>query len=211
MKIKRINTILIMLMALFCNANGQILSVSSIEVEAEKRAELVINAEGISGMTALQFNLSLPNGVSLDETNIRLGQTVANHKLGIRPLAGDTRMFVLYSLSKASIADGELLRLPITVGSKTGVSNGSLNAIRTATPLAVSHKCNDVLFTINIINKSYLRGDANGDGIVNGTDIQAVINCILAGEYDEKADVNQNGVVNGTDIQEIINIILGMN
>ena len=54
-----------------------------------------------------------------------------------------------------------------------------------------------------------IKGDVNGDGIVNGTDIQAVINVIVANEYDEKADVNQDKVVNGTDIQEIINIIVG--
>jgi hypothetical protein len=56
-----------------------------------------------------------------------------------------------------------------------------------------------------------VKGDVNGDGVVNGTDIQAVINCILAGEFNKKADVNADGVVNGTDIQEIINIILGQN
>jgi hypothetical protein len=61
------------------------------------------------------------------------------------------------------------------------------------------------------IGSQGLKGDVNGDGIVNGTDIQAVINCILAGEYDEKADVNKDNVVNGTDIQEIINIILRSN
>ena len=53
-----------------------------------------------------------------------------------------------------------------------------------------------------------IKGDVNGDGIVNGTDIQAVINFIVAGEFDAKADVNQDGKVNGTDIQEIINIIV---
>jgi L-fucose mutarotase/ribose pyranase (RbsD/FucU family) len=54
-----------------------------------------------------------------------------------------------------------------------------------------------------------IKGDVNGDGIVNGTDIQAVINYIVAGEYNEKADVNKDELVNGTDIQEIINIIVG--
>jgi hypothetical protein len=54
----------------------------------------------------------------------------------------------------------------------------------------------------------FIRGDVNGDGVVNGTDIQAVINLIVAGEYDEKADVNIDGTVNGTDIQEVINIIV---
>ena len=31
---------------------------------------------------------------------------------------------------------------------------------------------------------------------------------IVAGQYDGSADINEDGVVNGTDIQEIINIIL---
>ena len=53
-----------------------------------------------------------------------------------------------------------------------------------------------------------LRGDVNDDGVVNGTDIQAIINLIVAGEYEEKADVNEDGKVNGTDIQEVINIIV---
>ena len=53
-----------------------------------------------------------------------------------------------------------------------------------------------------------LRGDVNGDDIVNGTDIQAIINFIVASEYEEKADVNEDGTVNGTDIQEVINIIV---
>ena len=54
----------------------------------------------------------------------------------------------------------------------------------------------------------YILGDVNGDGVVNGTDIQAIINAIVEGEYDEKADVNEDGNVNGTDIQEVINIIV---
>ena len=56
--------------------------------------------------------------------------------------------------------------------------------------------------------QTYVPGDVNGDDIVNGTDIQAVINFIVASEYDEKADINEDGKVNGTDIQEIINIIV---
>jgi hypothetical protein len=62
--------------------------------------------------------------------------------------------------------------------------------------------------TIEAIPDAGLRGDVNGDGVVNGTDIQAVINLIVAGEFDEKADVNEDGTVNGTDIQEVINIIV---
>ena len=63
-------------------------------------------------------------------------------------------------------------------------------------------------YTIAVKQQSALRGDVNGDGIVNGTDIQAVINFIVAGQYDENPDVNKDGQVNGTDIQEVINIIV---
>jgi hypothetical protein len=54
----------------------------------------------------------------------------------------------------------------------------------------------------------YTRGDVNGDGGINGTDIQYVINLIVSDQYDVRADVNEDGLVNGTDIQEIINIIV---
>jgi hypothetical protein len=65
------------------------------------------------------------------------------------------------------------------------------------------------LCKLKLVPEPAIKGDVNGDGIVNGTDIQAVINFIIAGNYDKKADVNADGVVNGTDIQEIINIIVG--
>ena len=56
--------------------------------------------------------------------------------------------------------------------------------------------------------KNQKKGDVNGDGKVNGTDIQAVINVIVEEDYVEKADINKDNKVNGTDIQEIINIIV---
>ena len=53
------------------------------------------------------------------------------------------------------------------------------------------------------------KGDLTGDGKINGTDIQKLINFIVDEEdYDEAYDINGDGKVNGTDIQEIINIIV---
>ena len=59
------------------------------------------------------------------------------------------------------------------------------------------------------IDPTVKKGDVNGDGVVDGADIQEVINTILSGEYVEKADVNKDKVVDGADIQEVINVILG--
>ena len=65
-----------------------------------------------------------------------------------------------------------------------------------------------VKFTGTGQEEEVLTGDTNDDGIVNGTDIQTIINLIVAGKYDEKADINKDNIVNGTDIQEVINIIV---
>ena len=35
-----------------------------------------------------------------------------------------------------------------------------------------------------------------------------IVTELLMAQYDEKGDVNSDGVVNGTDIQEVINIIV---
>ena len=50
--------------------------------------------------------------------------------------------------------------------------------------------------------------DLNGDGKINGTDIQVLINAIVDEEEDDRFDINGDGKVNGTDIQTLINIIL---
>ena len=59
---------------------------------------------------------------------------------------------------------------------------------------------------------TYVRGDANGDGVVNVTDIMAVANYILKIQMqtfvEAAADVNGDSSVNVTDIMGIANIIL---
>ncbi len=66
-------------------------------------------------------------------------------------------------------------------------------------------------FEITIINLESLLGDANNDGIVNITDIVAVINYIMNGSAApfvfENADVNGDGIINVLDITGIVNII----
>ena len=59
-----------------------------------------------------------------------------------------------------------------------------------------------------LIDDSTIKGDVNGDGVVDGADIQEVINTILSGKYVANADVNEDQVVDGADIQEVINVIL---
>ena len=55
-----------------------------------------------------------------------------------------------------------------------------------------------------------LTGDVNGDGVVNTSDVTALLNIILgSAETVPAADVNGDGVVNTSDVTALINIILG--
>ena len=60
-----------------------------------------------------------------------------------------------------------------------------------------------------------LKGDANGDGIVNVTDVMTVVGYILHSELTAfvfaNADVDENQIINVTDVMKIVDIILGKN
>ena len=68
-----------------------------------------------------------------------------------------------------------------------------------------------VNFTVNY-EAPALKGDVNGDGVVNANDIATTVN-VIAGLADSEdypgADVDGDGVVNANDIAAIVNIIAG--
>ena len=50
-------------------------------------------------------------------------------------------------------------------------------------------------------------GDVNGDGFVNGEDIEAIVQLIMTGQYDEKADLNGDKKVDAADLVLLVNKI----
>ena len=52
-------------------------------------------------------------------------------------------------------------------------------------------------------------GDVNGDGVVDGLDIQPFVDLLTGGGYQAEADINGDGVVDGLDIQPFVDIITG--
>lgn len=57
-------------------------------------------------------------------------------------------------------------------------------------------------------NPVRLKGDVNGDDVVDIADVNAVINIILSRGYQPAADVNGDGEIDIADVNAIINIIL---
>ena len=65
-------------------------------------------------------------------------------------------------------------------------------------------------FTIYYSGSEAVTGDVNGDGAVDVSDVNEVINMILGkAVVDTVADLDGNGTVDVSDVNQIINIILG--
>ena len=141
-------------MAVSVSTHAQSLSVQNIEAQTGEETQLVVSLSEGTSMTALQFNLSLPKGVSLKNNSgtygTTLGEATDGHTLSIEPLASGDLLFILYSMDLKSFGNGEILRLPITAGSEAGEFSGSLTTFRTATVDAMSHAGNGATFQITV-------------------------------------------------------------
>lgn len=145
----RIRNIIAVLVALAGSANAQTLSVQSIEAEAGSQANIFVSISGVeANTTALQFNLALPDGVTLNETGISTGTAASNHGYEVRSLDSGERLIVVFDLNLGSIQNGELLILPVTLGTAEGTFSGSLSTVRFSDTDAVSKEEDGTSFTI---------------------------------------------------------------
>ncbi len=160
---------------------AQTLSVAPIEAEAGAQAELVVKGESIgNAVTALQFNLSLPEGITLDEAAITKGAAASGHELSVSTLDSGERLFVLYNMNLDAIGNGELLRLPITIGQNASSGNAQLSTVRFASTEAVSTAGSNVSAVINVTtDEELLRYDVNRDGKITIADVTTLVNKIL--------------------------------
>ncbi len=122
--------LIIALAAISCNLAAQELRLQP------SGTELVVNANGVSGMTALQFNLELPEGVTLADVDATMGEATGSHTLCIETLDNSDLLFILYSMDLNTFKDGELLRIPININ---GEGTARLYNVRFADTEAVSY------------------------------------------------------------------------
>lgn len=144
----------IALVIVACHAAAQTISIAPIEGETGAQTSLTINlSDAGTNITALQFNLLLPDGITLDKANVTKEAAVSEHDLSVRTLEGGGYLFVLYNMDKKVINKGAILRLPITLPSKVGKLTGRLISFRSANTDAVSKKCADAPFFITVKEK----------------------------------------------------------
>lgn len=147
---KRIQTILFALAAIVGSANAQNLS---FEVKAN---EATVNISGATDMTALQFCLQLPAGVTIDTSNATLGTATDEHTLCIETLDNGDLLFILYSMDLNTFKNGELLRIPININ---GEGTARLYNVRYADTDAVSYVGEETATGIKTLSNSPLKDE----------------------------------------------------
>ena len=104
-----------------------------------------------------------------------------------------------------------------------GANNGTVPPLMNLDPLydidAGAFLLASVPMTVNVvglcetstlsINQDLLLGDLNGDGLVNGLDVDPFVDVLLNGPYDTEADMNGDQVVNGLDAEPFVSAVLG--
>ena len=130
--------------------------------------ELIVNANNLTSMTALQFNLELPNGTSITN-DATLGTATDEHTLCIETLDNGDQLFILYSMNLNTFKDGELLRIPININ---GEGTAKLYNVRFADTDAVSYAGKETATGIKTLSNSPLKGEniynLSGQQMVNG-------------------------------------------
>ena len=160
--------------------------------------------------TALQGTLRLTGLQQLGDYALYNVETLAGvelpattDRLGTRSMAGMTGLKALMSNAETPPELGDEVwagvpqaKVPLTV------PKSSVDAYKSA------EQWMQFLFPTN----KWLKGDVNGDGSVNISDINVVVNIIQGYRANDetmmRADVNEDGNVNISDLNEIINIIL---
>ena len=149
---QRLLTIFAMLSLMISGAMAQSLTVADITAEAGQEATITVAVEGAAQMTALQFNLSLPEGFTL-AGDISLGSAAQGHTLSTNALASGDLLIVLYDLYQSTFADGTLLTIPVVAAEDAVSGEARLYTVHTATAAAVSHTLSNVAFAMNIAPK----------------------------------------------------------
>ena len=192
-----------------------------LSVEKGKSLLLPVAMVNNAAITGLQFDIELPQGFELavdgdnyliDLMDERVGE---GHSLYVRSLSPGVIRVMLSSIQSLPFAgqEGDMMVLHLNVGND--VTDGdyavTLTNVVLADASAMTYYAPDVTTTIEV--KSYVKGDANGDGTVNVGDYVAVANFIMELDPDpfifSAADVDENGSIDVGDLVGVANIVLG--
>ena len=192
------------------------LTLSDTEVCKGRSVVLPVDMHNSKPITALQFELSLPTGVTLSDC-LLTERKGGNHVVSYSQLANGNYQVVVFSLTNSVFlgSEGALGRLELDVDAD--MSAGDYPVLVKNIELTTSDEeainPDDAQATLSVVDVKI--GDANGDGKISITDAVAIVGHILGSGKDGftvvAADVNGDGRISITDAVSVVNMILDGN
>ena len=180
-----------------------------ITCEATKTSPVGTYPIVITKGTVKNYNVTYVNG-TLTVTKAPLTITAKNYT--IKQGEALPTFEVTYEGFRNDETEAVLTKLPVITTTATSASEPGEYEITVSGAEAQNYKISYVKGKLTIEKPAYILGDANGDGVVNVTDIVATVNYIMNKPSDDfnkyAADVNQDDDVNVTDIVGMVNIIM---
>ena len=163
-------------------------------------------------ITAMQFELSLPEGVSV--ASAALTDRKDDHSIGYSEKGNGNYQFTVFSGASKAFSGNEGVVANISLSISNSVAAGSytiqLKNIELTTTAGNAIKPSDQSATLTVSNLKL--GDANGDGNISITDAVGIVNYILghasSNFHPEAADLNGDNNISITDAVRVVNIIL---
>lgn len=198
--------------------DGYALTIANAEILHGKTVVIPVSMTNPGPVTAFQTDVYLPEGFELQ--NVELTDRKGDHVLINNAMGDGSIRLLCYSPSLLPFNDNEGVLFNLTVkvpDSAAGDYTLYLKKIYLTTPAMengamtyVEVRCGDATSNLNVW--SYLPGDANGDGVVDVTDVVVTAQYILGLNPNpfvlEAADMNGDQEITVTDAVRITNLIL---
>ncbi len=167
---------------------------------------------------ALQTDIILPEGLTIDmdddEYIIDLtSRKSPDHVVSTNMLAdGSIRVFVSSQNSRPFNGNsGAILTIDVTAASSFEKGNIILTNSVLVEEDGTRHRLTDETAKVNGGSITVIPGDVNGDGVVTASDVTALYDVMLNGDYSYVVNGDQNGdnQITATDVTAVYNVLLG--
>ena len=206
----------IMEASLYDIATNNYLTTSDVEVNKGGSIVLPVNMSNTEFITAMQFEMSLPAGVTISKCQLtdRKGE---DHTASYKKLTNGNYQVTVLSLSKAvfSGTTGTVVNLTLDVDGNMIVGDYDITLTNIELTTAATQAINPSVVTATLTVSNVKVGDADGNGKISITDAVAIVSHILGDDIDgfvaAAADVDGNGRITITDAVAVVDIILNGN
>lgn len=203
-------------MALLCVANfskAQSVVIEDFTITCGESMTVTLNLNNTqNNLTAFEFTLTLPEGLTLDTENCQLTDrypgdlVVGTPEENVYNLCGYSG-----NLDVITGKSGALIELPITAATTFRGGTMTLTDGYLISTSRQRFNVNDSETEVGFqLMAGTLLGDVNNDGYVNVTDVMLTVNYVVgqspSGFIEANADMNADGQITVTDVIAIVNL-----